>query len=113
MIGDPTFSLEPKSIGKYNLIYSPLAAGFSQGNIGFLNEKVGEFWYELNLTAEENPVVNLSMLECELGKTASHFVDLENPTGTEAFIEFRNSNPSNFEIIPDKIVLPPFNIVRV
>lgn len=80
MIGDPTFSLEPKSVGTYNLIYSPLTAGTSIGNIGFLNEKVGEFWYDLNLFADENPVQNLPLLECELGKTASHHVELENPT---------------------------------
>jgi hypothetical protein len=113
LIGDPTFSLEPKSVGTYNLIYSPLAAGSSIGNIGFLNEKVGEFWYDLNLTAEENPVMNLTLLECELGKNASHTVDLENPTGKELYLDFRNSNPSNFEIIPDKIVLPPYELVKV
>jgi len=68
LIGDSAFSLEPKSIGTYNLIFSPLASGAYQGTIGFLNEKVGEFWYDLNLNAEENPVVNLDLLECELGK---------------------------------------------
>ena len=41
LIGDPTFSLEPKSEGTYNLIFSPLASGEYVGNIGFLNEKVG------------------------------------------------------------------------
>ncbi len=29
LIGDSSFSLEPKNIGTYNLIYSPLAAGSS------------------------------------------------------------------------------------
>lgn len=76
----------------YNLIFSPLQAGFVQGNIGFLNEKVGEFWYDLSLTADESPVQNLELLECELGRTASHIVELENPTNTELFLEFRNSN---------------------
>ena len=74
LLGDSTLSLEPKSIGTYNLIFSPLIAGDFQGTIGFLNEKVGEFWYDLNLIAEENPVINLDLLECELGKVASHFV---------------------------------------
>ena len=81
LIGDSAFSLEPKSIGTYNLIYSPLAAGSAAGTIGFLNEKVGEFWYDLSLKAEENPVVHLDLLECELGKVANHTVTLENPTG--------------------------------
>lgn len=56
LLGDPTLSLEPKTIGTYSLIYSPLRPGVSEGTIGFLNEKVGEFWYDLNLAAEENPV---------------------------------------------------------
>jgi hypothetical protein len=78
-----------------------------------LNEKVGEFWYDLNLIAEENPEANLQLLECELGKIAHHFVELENPTGKEHFLDFKNSNPTNFDIIPDKIVLPPFENVQV
>ena len=75
------------------------------GNIGFLNEKVGEFWYDLNLIAEENPVVNLELLECELGHMQKHEIDLENPTGKELVIDYHNSNPVNFEVIPDKIML--------
>lgn len=81
MIGDSAFSLEPKSIGTYNLIFSPLSSGSYTGTIGFLNEKVGEFWYDLNLNAEENPIVSLDLLACELGKVASHTITLENPTG--------------------------------
>lgn len=62
LIGDSAFSLEPKNVGIYNLIFSPLASGAAQGTIGFLNEKVGEFWYDLNLHAEENPIINLDLL---------------------------------------------------
>lgn len=83
------------------------------GNIGFLNEKVGEFWYDLSLTADESPVQNLELLECELGRTASHIVELENPTNTELFLEFRNSNSTNFEIKPDKVILPPYETIKV
>jgi hypothetical protein len=78
-----------------------------------LNEKVGEFWYDLNLTAEENPVQNLELLECELGKAASHFVELENPTAQELFLDFKNSNSTNFEIRPDKVILMPYETLKV
>lgn len=74
LIGDPAFSLEPKNVGTYSLIFSPLMSGEFQGTIGFLNEKVGEFWYDLTLVAEENPSINLELLECELGKIASHII---------------------------------------
>ena len=108
LIGDATLSLEPKSIGTYSLIYSPLKTMISEGTIGFLNERVGEFWYDLHLAADENPVSNLETLACELGKLASHFVNLENPTGQEMTIEVKNSNATNFEVLPDKIVLAPY-----
>lgn len=81
LFGDSSVSIEPKSVGVYNLIFSPLQAGEFTGTIGFLNEKVGEYWYDLYLYADENPPVTLDLLECELGKVASHFVQLENPTG--------------------------------
>lgn len=84
-----------------------------KGNIGFLNEKVGEFWYELSLTADDSPVQNLELLECELGRMASHTVELENPTSNELFLDFRNSNPTNFEIKPDKVILPPYESIKV
>lgn len=114
LIGDSTFSLEPRSTSTtYNLIFSPLIAGEYQGSIGFLNEKVGEFWYDLNLVAEENPVQNLELLECELGKIAHHMAVLENPTSKELLIDFKNSNPTNFEVIPDKIILPPYESIKV
>jgi len=113
LIGDSAFGLEPKSVGTYNLIFSPLAAGVAQGTIGFLNERVGEFWYDLHLNAEENPTVNLDLLECELGKVGSHTVTLENPTGQELFLDFRNSNPTNFEVVPDKIMLPAYESLKV
>jgi len=88
-------------------------AGETMGNIGFLNEKVGEFWYDLKLIAEENPVQNMPMLECELGKMSSHTVDLENPTSKEILLDFKNTNPTNFEVSPDKLILPPYESVKV
>ena len=61
---------------------------------------MGEFWYDLSLTADESPTQNLELLECELGRMASHNIELENPTGNELFLDFKNSNPTNFEIKP-------------
>lgn len=74
---------------------------------------MGEFWYDLDLTAEENPISNLPLLECELGKNAFHLIELENPTGKELYLDYRNSNPTNFEIIPEKVILPPYESLKV
>jgi hypothetical protein len=113
LIGDAALSLEPKTIGTYQLIYSPLKAGVTDGTIGFLNELVGEFWYDLNLAADENPVQNLDTLACELGKLQCHYVSLENPTGQEMTIDVKNSNSTNFEVIPDKIILQPYETQKI
>ena len=113
LLGDATLSLEPKSIGTYSLIYSPLKPGQTEGTIGFLNERVGEFWYDLKLAADENPVQNLDTLACELGKLATHTVNLENPTGQEMNIDVKNSNATNFEVVPDKIVLQAYETQKV
>ena len=90
-----------------------MQASESQGNIGFLNEKVGEFWYDIRLIAEENPVQNLELLECELGKISSHFVELENPTAKEILLNYRSTNPTNFEILPEKVILPPYESLKI
>jgi hypothetical protein len=111
--GDKTLTVDPNSKNGYVLYFQPLIAGNFQGTIGFLNKDVGEFWYELDLKAEENPCVPLELLECELGRNESHFVQLENPTGAELMLDIRNSNPTNFEVIPDKVILPPYDTIRV
>ena len=44
---------------------------------------------------------------------ASHNIEHENPTGNELFLDFKNSNPTNFEIKPDKVILPPYESLKV
>ncbi|MBK8156873.1 MAG: hypothetical protein IPK55_13225 [Streptococcus sp.] len=73
LLGDTSFIVDSKT-GVYELIYSPLKTGKFTGTIGFLNEKVGEFWYDLNLVCDENPVQNLPMIECELGKVGKQVI---------------------------------------
>ena len=113
LLGEPTFQVEPKRTEIYELIFSPLKTGHFTGTIGFLNEKVGEFWYDLVLMCEDNPITHLDLIECEIGKNAAQYITLENPTGQELQIDYRSSNPTNFEIIPEKIVIPPFESIRV
>ena len=47
----------------------PLKLGRFKGSVAFVSERLGEIWYELNLTAEDSGVIRLPMLKCELGKT--------------------------------------------
>lgn len=105
LLGDTSFIVDPKKTGIYELIYSPLKTGKFSGTIGFLNEKVGEFWYDLTLTCDENPIINLELIECELGKVGKQIITLENPTSHEQTIDYRITNTTNFEVIPEKIII--------
>ena len=45
--------LMPKQSGVYELIFSPLKVFRGKGNVSFMNEKLGEIWYDLNLISED------------------------------------------------------------
>lgn len=68
MHGKDNFTIFPSETGFYELIYSPIKVGRRKGMITFIQENLGEVWYELNLVAEENPVVRVPKMKAELGK---------------------------------------------
>ena len=54
-------------LSRYELVYSPLLpCAPTKGTAVFLNGRVGEFWYDLILTAEPAPPEDLPLLECEV-----------------------------------------------
>eukprot|EP01050_Picozoa_sp_SAG11_P014229 SAG11_NODE_1730_length_4364_cov_1.545369_2_plen_104_part_00 len=70
----------------YQLIYSPLLSGESSGGVSFVNEQVGEFWYDLQLTALPAATQRLPEVQgvvCEMGKQQAFALPLENPTSAE------------------------------
>ncbi|KAL4498636.1 hypothetical protein ABPG72_019754 [Tetrahymena utriculariae] len=109
LIGDTLFNLPAKSEGNYELIYSPLIVGRQRGSIAFINELLGEIWYELSLTCEDQLPVRMNVLRCELGKVEAHQIFLENPSEKEVKATTKVSNPTNFDVIPDNIVLKPLS----
>jgi hypothetical protein len=88
----------------------PLKTGRRRGSVAFVSERLGEIWYELNLLAEDTGTIRLPMLKCELGKTEQHEVVLENPSAREQRVRITVSNPSNFDVTPDSIVIPPYDV---
>lgn len=67
----------------------------------------------MELQADENPPVTLPLYECELGKLASQVIQLENPTANEVLVDYKSSNPTNFEVVPDKIIIPGYESTKV
>jgi hypothetical protein len=68
IMGETSFHLDPKSSGKYHLIFSPLYVFKETGTVTFINETLGETWFELTLSSEENPPHKLPVIRAELGK---------------------------------------------
>ena len=111
LFGDPQFTLGARETGSYQLIYSPLIAGESDGSVAFLSEKTGEFWYYLHLICDPAEAIEKELFECELGKSIAKSVSLENPSDKEVILDYFCSNTMNYELIPDKIILPAYGSV--
>ena len=113
LLGSNSFVILPKQTATYELVYSPLRAGKQLGSIAFIHEKLGEVWYDLNLEAVESAPVRLSTLRAELGKVESHEVELENPSNKEVRVKYRMTNSHNFDVLPDEIIIPPYDSALV
>lgn len=109
LLGDTNLFIEPNGVRDYQLIFCPLRAMNTKGSVAFVDEKLGEVWYELNLIGKESPPVRLDTLHAELGKIAQHEVELENPAGKAVQVKYRNTNPGNFAVLEDTIVIPAYD----
>jgi len=52
----------------YELVFFPTCIGETTGSIIFYHNATGEFWYDLNLMAENPAISNLPNMTCELGR---------------------------------------------
>lgn len=108
LLGEPRFVLEAQETASYELIYSPLIAGNIEGSVSFVNDQVGEVWYQLSLSAQAAAPVSLDPFQCAVGSHIRQTVVLENPT--EEAIELRAvlSNRRNFCVRPANPTLAPY-----
>ena len=83
LLGDDIISVRANGTANYELLFSPLIAGASGGRIAFVNPMAGEFWYELQLFAEEAEVVELPLLHASVGDKVEHHFTVTNPIGEE------------------------------
>jgi hypothetical protein len=115
LLGMEQFVLAPREAATYELVYSPLLpAPQSKGTAVFLNDRVGEFWYDLQLTADPAPPEELPLLECEVGRSMQHKITIDNPTGTEVVLKQKSTNKINFRVVsPSRIVMTPLESVDV
>jgi len=113
LLGEAEFVLAPKETATYELVFSPLLPARTKGTAVFFNDTVGEFWYDLELIAEQAPAEELEHLQCELGRTAQVQVKIDNPTGQEVALKHRSTNKINFKVLQQRVLLPPLESTTV
>jgi hypothetical protein len=104
--GERLVSIEAKKTKNYRLYFSPLKVGYSDGLIHIYNEKIGERIVKLILNSEESKPVYVDTMIAELGKFTEYSLILENPLDEEVEVYVNQSNKSQFEVIPEKIIIP-------
>ena len=111
LLGDRNFTLPAgQTNASYELIYSPLVEGQSSGSITFMNDRVGEFWYHIQLDALPAAPTVVDTIECMLGATKVVQVPVENPLSVPVKLGVYVSNTENFSVQPEGLVaLDPFS----
>lgn len=82
----------------------------------FYHEAIGEFWYELVLTADKPSPTSLPHMECELGRWVRQHITLTNPTNQHLSLIPTVSNTNNFVLERDDdqpIQLSPQSTLRL
>ncbi|CAD7959898.1 unnamed protein product [Amoebophrya sp. A25] len=113
LLGESEFVLAPKETATYELVFSPFMPAKKKGQAIFVSDRVGEFWYDLELIAEPAPPTQLPSFECELGQHASTEVIIENPTGKELTLKAKSTNKINFKVMQSAVFLQPFGQTAV
>lgn len=113
LIGESSFAVQGREVGVYELLYSPLKVGEFEGAVSFMSERTGEFWYKLKLIAREPDPIEIDLFEAELGRNCIKTFMLENPSNEEVVLDYENTNPVNFEMIPERVILQPYEALEV
>lgn len=113
LFGEAQFSIAAKQTEVYTLLYSPLIPGQSDGSVFFLSEKTGEFWYKVRLICDSADSISIDPFECDIGRSLAKPVTLDNPSSHEVQLNYLCSNPTNFEIVPNIVILPAFGSLEV
>jgi hypothetical protein len=99
LLGERFIRLGASEASVYELIYSPLRPGLSDGSITFTNQEAGEFWYKINLNADKPSAVVVDQLQCEIGKSVSTKFTIENPISETVNLAVISSNTSNLRCV--------------
>lgn len=108
LLGKDQIALAPRESVLYTVFYSPLNEGAEEGRVYFSSEQVGEQWYRLRMTATQPRPQMLEEMDCQLGRTHSQVIRVQNPLGYAASFKAATTNSRHFSIYPQALEVEPF-----
>ena len=111
--GKKIIEIGAKQSYTYNLRFCPLRPFIGKGSITFANDDLGEIWYKLHLRANDSEPTRLPVLYAELGKTASIDKYLKNPSNVDTTIIPLITNPSNYDVYPETVLIKAHGSAKV
>lgn len=112
LFGDDILTIEPSKSAVYQLAFAPVKSGTVDGVISFNNDDIGEFWYRLSLVGKDAAPQQLNF-QCEIGKSTTQEVFLQNPLDTECTMLVSSTNEVNYTVVPQQVILKPNTSTRV
>jgi hypothetical protein len=107
LMGDEVLVLEPQASAVYQIIYAPLAATTEKGSVLFFSDEIGEFVYELQLSATEAEPITVPPMSAPVGLTTTATVTLDNTTEKDLVLPWSSSLPLVFfPAEPGPITIP-------
>lgn len=109
LLGDSIFHIEPNTTGVYELLFLVLLPSEQNGSVTFINQDIGEFWYQLHLIANQAPIIKLDKMTCAIGNKTQQIISIENPINEELELKSKISNLTNYSIKPSILSLKPYS----
>ncbi|XP_057307230.1 cilia and flagella-associated protein 47-like isoform X2 [Hydractinia symbiolongicarpus] len=113
--GEACVTISPLSSMLYQLEFAPTVVGHTKASVIFHGPSLVEFWYELQLVAEQSLPQTLPTMQCSLGKSCSQLLSLHNPTVEPVIYSVACSNTNNFSLenVSDQVSVPPISELEV
>ena len=105
--GPDYITVPAKSKAMVAMSFFPLRLLDTDGSVVISNSKVGEILCKVYMKSTEPTPVKLPLLKCEVGKTAEHLIELDNPSAKPVRVTLQNFASDNFVILEREFELAP------
>ncbi|GIQ82876.1 hypothetical protein KIPB_004097 [Kipferlia bialata] len=109
VLGDRMLLLGPGESFSYEVIFSPLAPGVSDGRLVFTSPQLGDHQYNLHLVSTEPEEEVLAPVSASVGASSTATYTIENPLNEDMDFEVILTNSVAFSCSPSRIAVPAFS----